>query len=73
MSTGLAKVSWTYLTPFAFIAVLGTAAWMVFLPRGILFVKYLLYSARSLSAILCGEPSKHLRFTKNKVDVKWII
>ena len=70
----LMKVSWTYLTPFAFLALLGSAAWMVFLPKGILFVKYLLYfSTLAVVLYFVWRTFWQLRFTKSKADVKWII
>ena len=70
----LMKVSWTYLTPFAFAAILGSTFWMVFLPKGILFIKYLLYfSTLALILYFIWRTFWQLKFTKSKVDVKWVI
>lgn len=70
----LMKVSWAYLTPFAFLAVLGTCLWMVLFPEGILFIKYLLYfSTLALVGYFAWRVLWQLRYTKSKVDINWFV
>lgn len=70
----LMRVSWQYLTPFAFFALIGAAVWTAAFPGGILFVKYLLYfSTLAVIGYFIWRTFWHLRFTKNRPDVKWMI
>ncbi len=47
----LMMVCWKYLIPIGFVAVLGTATWMVFFPQGIPAVSYGLFGLTILTAV----------------------
>lgn len=67
-------VSWKYLTPFAFLALAGTGLWMLIFPQGMLFIKYLLFfSSVAVILFFIWRVFWQLRFTKSKVDVKFVI
>lgn len=70
----LMKVSWQYLTPLAFLSLLGAAAWAVFLPRGVLFIRYFLFlSAVAVVSYFIWRVIWQLKYTKSRADLKWII
>jgi NADH-quinone oxidoreductase subunit H len=70
----LMATCWKYLTPLAFLALIGNAIWVVFLPDGWLFMKYLLFFCFVAVAIyFAWRTFWHLRFTKSKFDVRWNI
>lgn len=65
----LMRVSWHYLTPFAFLSLIGTAAWMAIFPLGILFVKYFLIGLAVLFIVYYKlRVFWHMKFTKSKYD-----
>lgn len=68
----LMKLSWQYLTPLAFISVMGTALWMIIFPNGWFFMRYLLFFA-ALIIIGCffWRVIWHLKFTRSKVDINF--
>jgi len=70
----LMKVSWQYLTPFAFLSLIGSAVWMILFPNGWLFMKHLLFlSAVALLIYFVWRVFWQLRYMKSGMDVKWII
>lgn len=70
----LMSVSWTYLTPLAFVALVGTAVWEVLFPEGLAFVAILMVlGGAALAGLVVWRVFWHLRFTKSAVDVRWIV
>lgn len=69
----LMKVSWQYLTPIAIASLIGTGAWMVIFPKGLPVMKYLLFFGFvAVGAYFVWRVIWQMRFTKSKLDIKWI-
>ncbi|MFH0800397.1 MAG: NADH-quinone oxidoreductase subunit NuoH [Pseudomonadota bacterium] len=70
----LMRVSWLYLTPFAFASLIGTAVWMLLFPAGILLVSLALAGAAALFIFyFIRRVLWHMRFTKSRFDLNPII
>lgn len=70
----LMHMAWAYLTPSAFVALVGTAAWMVLFPNGMPIVSYLMVAVgMAIIAYFIWRVFWQLRFTKSDIDIKWIV
>lgn len=70
----LMKVSWQYLTPFAFVSLIGTGVWMAAFPNGVEWIKYALLVSVALFAVYyIYRVLWHMRFTKSRFDLNPII
>jgi len=70
----LMRVSWHYLTPIAFISLVGTAIWIVLFPSSPLIIRFALVGVALLSVgYYLWRVLWHMRFTRSKFDLNPII
>ncbi len=70
----LMRVSWQYLTPLAFAALVGTAVWELVFPAGQIVVSFILCALAGCGiAYYTWRVFWHMRFTRSKFDLNPII